>query len=166
MVSNGYRQQHRRQHGLHTHRRALSGGCVGPEWNFFGNPSVDPWQDIAFTYTLDGQPGTYRGIVGLWMCPEPSTCTMLLTGCSPTPGDGEGRPRSPCHLVVESRAGQRIYRGLGRPILVGVLALGIGRLQLVEPVELGGGPGCPLLDEKDQGGVLQRCLAAWHRDQS
>ncbi len=56
------------------------GEVIGPEWEIVGKPPVDPYQDLTFTYTIAGTPGTYYG--NLIIVPEPSTLLMLLGGLS------------------------------------------------------------------------------------
>ncbi len=42
-----------------------------------GKADVNPYEDLTFTYTLNGQPGTYSG--NLIIVPEPSTLIMVLS---------------------------------------------------------------------------------------
>ncbi len=57
------------------------GRVIGDEWVIidpYAKGEINPYDDLTFTYTIAGQPGTYSG--NLIVVPEPSTVVMLLAG--------------------------------------------------------------------------------------
>ena len=53
------------------------GNVIGPEWEVIAEP-FDPYQDMTFTCTFAGTPGTFLG--NLIIVPEPATLGLLLLG--------------------------------------------------------------------------------------